>query len=182
MERVGSMLAYELSKTLGYKSIEINTPLGKKRTNVLVDYPYIITILRAGIPFYQGFLNVFDQSDSGFIGAYRANHGSENSFDIEMGYTAIGNVNDKDVILVDPMIATGRSIVKSIEYICSFGGPRKFHIAALVAAEEGYLHVKKNINIPVSFWFGDLDEELDEKSYIVPGLGDAGDLCFGEKM
>lgn len=182
MERIGEIMAYEISKAFEYRQQLVQTSLGTARMNVLKDPPYIITILRAGIPFYQGFIRIFDHAESGFIGAFRSSQDENNQFEIEMGYTAIGDVNKKQVILVDPMIATGKSIYKAVNFIMKYGRPDKIYIAALIGAREGYEFLKNNIDIPAEYWFGDLDENLNDKSYIVPGLGDAGDLCFGDKI
>ena len=182
LEKTGEILAYEISKKFEYEKRLIETPLGTSEMKIMKQFPYIITILRAGIPFYKGFINIFNHSESGFIGAYRSNHKNNQQFEIEMGYTAIGDVNDKAVILVDPMIATGKSVLKAIDYILNYGQPSRIYIAALIGAWEGYHYLAKNIKIPVEFWFGDIDEHLDDKSYIIPGLGDAGDLSFGKKI
>jgi uracil phosphoribosyltransferase len=182
MERTGEIMAYEISKHFEYEQKSIETQLGTSNMALVKDAPYIITILRAGIPFYKGFINIFDQSESGFIGAFRSDQDENNQFEIEMGYTAIGDVNNKKVILVDPMVATGKSILKAANYIMKYGQPAKMYVAALIGAREGYEYLKNNLKMPVEYWFGDLDDELNDKSYIVPGLGDAGDLCFGEKL
>jgi uracil phosphoribosyltransferase len=182
MERIGEIMAYEISKTFEYRQQSIQTSLGTSKMNLLKDPPYIITILRAGIPFYQGFIRIFDHAESGFIGAFRSDRDENNQFEIEMGYTAIGDVNKKRVILVDPMIATGKSIYKAVNFIMKYGIPDKLYIAALIGARGGYEYLKNNIKMPVEYWFGDMDENLDDKAYIIPGLGDAGDLCFGEKL
>jgi uracil phosphoribosyltransferase len=182
MEKTGEILAYEISKRFEYEERTIETPLGTSRMQIMKDPPYIITILRAGIPFYKGFINIFNHSESGFIGAFRSNQNKSHQFEIELGYTAIGDVNNKPVILVDPMIATGRSIIKAVNYILNYGQPARIFIAALIGAREGYHYLQNKIKIPAEFWFGDIDENLNDKSYIVPGLGDAGDLSFGKKL
>jgi uracil phosphoribosyltransferase len=181
MEKTGEIMAYEISRQLEYKNSKIETPLGISRMNILKHPPYIIAILRAAIPFYKGFINIFNHSESGFIGAFRSDQDNNFQFDIEMGYTAIGKVEKKDVILVDPMIATGKSILKAIEFIGKFGQPSKIFIAAILGSRSGYQFLKQNLNMQVEYWFGDLDNELNDKSYIIPGLGDAGDLSFGKK-
>lgn len=182
MEKAGEILAYEISKKFDYEKILIETPFGTSQMKIMTHHPYIITILRAGIPFYKGFINIFNHSESGFIGAYRSNQKKNHQFEIEMGYTAIGDVNNKPVILVDPMIATGKSILKAVHHILNYGQPTRFFVAALIGAREGYHYLKNNIQIPTEFWFGDIDEDLNDKSYIIPGLGDAGDLSFGMKL
>jgi uracil phosphoribosyltransferase len=182
MEKTGEIMAYEISKRLTYEAKEVVTPLGISTMKLMKDPPYLITILRAGIPFYQGFIHVFDKADSGFIGAFRSDRDENNHFEIEMGYTAIGNVKNRQVILVDPMVATGKSVLKAVNFIKNYGQPAKIFIAALIGARPGYQYLRDNITIPAEFWFGTMDEDLNDKSYIVPGLGDAGDLCFGEKL
>jgi len=181
MERLGEILAYELSKCLQFEKVDIQTPLGMSRTSIIETNPYLITIMRAGVPFFQGFLNFFDQSDCGFIGAYRSDYDENKKFDIDMGYLAVGDINDKEIILIDPMLATGKSIVKSIHQLLKKGNPKKIHIAALIAAKQGCEYVKDKIDISCQFWIAALDDQLNDKSYILPGLGDAGDLSFGKK-
>jgi uracil phosphoribosyltransferase len=181
MERLGEILAYELSKHLDYKKINIKTPLGISRMSVIDKDPYLITIMRAGVPFFQGFLNFFDKADCGFIGAYRSDFDRNNRFDIDMEYMAIGKVSEKEIIIIDPMLATGRSIVESIHQLLNKGKPKIIHIVSLIASRQGYEYVKNNVKMPPEFWIADMDDQLSSKSYIVPGLGDAGDLSFGEK-
>lgn len=181
MERIGEILAYEISKHLEYHNTTVHTPLGEASTPILASDPYLITILRAGIPFFQGFLNFFDKAECGFIGAFRSNHTPDQGFEIDMEYQAIGDIYDKEVILIDPMLATGKSIVKALQHLLIKGKPSRIHIASLIAAKQGYDYVKNCIDFNMHFWIGTIDEELNDKSYIVPGLGDAGDLSFGKK-
>ena len=181
MEKIGELLAYEISKHLEYENIQIDTPLGTSRMRITKSAPYIIAILRAAIPFFNGFISIFNRSESGFIGAARSDQDENFKFEIEMGYTAIGDVNNKEVVLVDPMIATGKSILKAVDYIMKFGRPSRIFIAAIIGAKSGYNFLRENLKTPVEYWFGDIDNELNDKSYIIPGLGDAGDLCFGKK-
>ena len=182
MERVGQILAFELSKALEYKDQEVQTPLGTSVIPLLQNSPVIVTIMRAGVPFFQGFIDVFDKSDAGFIGAYRTPMDSSNHFNIDMNYMTSVSLEEKELIIVDPMLATGKSIIKAIEQIITFGNPSRIHIVSLIAAREGYQYVKDNMDDTTMFWVGVIDEELNDKSYIVPGLGDAGDLCYGEKV
>lgn len=182
MERIGEIFAYEISKDLEYKEVEIKTPLGKSKTSLISESPYLITIMRAGIPFYQGFLNFFEKSESGFIGAFRSDYDEDQHFDIDMGYIAVGDIEDKEVILVDPMMATGKSIVKAITRLLKKGLPKKVHVVALIASKQGFEYVKNNISVSSKVWIGEMDEDLNDKSFIVPGLGDAGDLCYGKKI
>lgn len=181
LERLGTILAYELSKELTYHKAAVTTPLGDAPTSLLKDFPVLVTILRAGLPFYQGFLSVFDQADSAFIGAFRGVPKADQSFDIEMGYCASPSLNGRELILIDPMLATGKSLVKAYNTLVeTHGQPSKTYVAAAVGSEVGAKYVEKEI-AGCSIWMGALDPELNDKSYIVPGLGDAGDLSFGPK-
>jgi uracil phosphoribosyltransferase len=181
MERIAEILAYELSKSLEYKEVHIQTPLAATTASVLKTSPYLITIMRAGIPFFQGFLNFFDEADCGFIGAFRSDTDKNNEFEIDMDYMAVGDINAREIILIDPMLATGKSIVKAIENMLNIGKPKKIHIASLIASRQGYEYVKNNTNFNTQFWVADMDDQLNDRSFIVPGLGDAGDLSFGKK-
>ena len=181
MERIGEILAYEISKDLEYKKVEVKTPLGESTVSKIREDPYLITIMRAGIPFYQGFLNYFETSDSGFIGAFRSDYDQNKQFDIDMGYMAIGDIRGKEIILIDPMLATGKSVIKAVDQIVQYGIPKKFHIAALIASRTGYEYVRENMSVPAKFWIAAMDDKLNDNSYIVPGLGDAGDLSYGKK-
>lgn len=182
LERLGEVLAYELSKKINYVSKDIKTPLGTSEVMLIYEQPVMITILRAGLPFFQGFLNFFDKAECGFIGAYRNPHDERNYFDISMEYVAIPSLQNRVVIIIDPMLATGKSLVKSINNLFNHVVPAHVHIVSAIAAPEGINHIKKNIKFPFSIWTGALDEKLNDKSYIVPGLGDAGDLSFGSKL
>jgi uracil phosphoribosyltransferase len=181
MERLGEILAYEVSKHLEYRKIDVPTPLGISKASVIDKSPYLITIMRAGVPFFQGFLNYFDKSECGFIGAYRSDFDDKDQFDIDMGYLATGDVSNKEIIIIDPMLATGKSIVKAVNRILKKGTPKKIHIVAIIASTQGYRYVRDRVNFSTDFWIADMDDELNNKSYIVPGLGDAGDLSFGKK-
>jgi uracil phosphoribosyltransferase len=182
-ERLGEIMAYEISKDLGYRAIEIQTPLQKTTARVLNEKPVLISVMRAAIPFYQGFLNYFDQADSGFVGAYRKEEKEgDQEIEIEFLYQAAPNLEGREVILVDPMLATGKSFVKTVENLLRNGKPKMLHLVCLIAAPEGVEYLKQNLKLPYKLWVGALDEKLNEKFYIVPGLGDAGDLCFGEKI
>ena len=182
MERIGEILAYEISKDLEYQEMKIKTPLGESKTSLIRKSPYLITIMRAGIPFYHGFLNFFEKSESGFIGAFRSDYDENHHFDIDMGYMAIGDIQGEEVILIDPMLATGKSIVKAVNLLLKKGQPKMIHIVALIASKQGFEYVKNNISVSCKIWIGAMDAELNDKSYIVPGLGDAGDLCYGKKI
>lgn len=179
LERLGEILAYEISKTLQFSEKTIQTPLSPILVRIPEEKPVIFAVLRASLPFYQGFLNFFDHAESGFIGAFRE---EGEDVKIKLGYHASPSLGGKTVILADPMLATGKSFLKSIETLLQHGTPKIIHIAAVIAAPEGVQFIKENLKIPHSFWIGAIDEKLNSKSYIVPGLGDAGDLAFGPKL
>lgn len=180
VEKLGSILAYEISKQLPYVDERIETPLGISAISVLSEQPVLVTVLRAGLPFFQGFQYFFDQADSGFIGAYRKENGEDIAINLE--YLAAPDLSGKQLIMIDPMLATGKSFVKSIEALVSHGKPAHVHLATLVAAPEGIAFLKEKLQLPYSIYTCALDEKLNAQSYIVPGLGDAGDLCYGEKL
>lgn len=179
LERLGEIIAYEISKTLSYSKEEIETPLGIAEMNTLDEQPVLITIIRAGLPFHQGFLNIFDHADSGFIAAFRHTKKS-GEFEIHKKYENTPNLDDKVVIIADPMLATGRSLVLCCKELLSQYNIKELHIASVIASEEGVQHVRAFIP-EAHLWIGDVDNELTSKSYIVPGLGDAGDLAYGNK-
>jgi uracil phosphoribosyltransferase len=180
MERLGEIMAYEVSKKLTYTPTELTTPLGKVSIDILQEQPVLITILRAGLPFFQGFMNFFDHADGGFIGAFRKE--GENDLTIKLEYIATTSLTDKTVILIDPMLATGRSVVDSVAAILRNGKPLHLHIVSLVAAPEGIAYLKDNLKLPFSLWACAVDAALNHQYYIVPGLGDAGDLSYGLKI
>ena len=180
LERIGEIMAYEISKKMEFEQATITTPLGEKPSRVLRSAPVLITILRAGLPYFQGFANFFDNSDCGFIGAYREESAQE--LKIQLDYAVSGDLTGKPVILIDPMLATGNSIIHSLELLLKKGRPSHLYIASLVAAPEGIEFLKKNVTVPFSLWTCSVDERLDDNFYIVPGLGDAGDLSFGVKI
>jgi uracil phosphoribosyltransferase len=179
LERLGMILAYEVSKELSFYAHEVKTPLGNAAVNVLNEFPVLITILRAGIPFHQGFVNVFDQADCGFIGAYRSENGEELNINIE--YMSVPPVEGRPVILIDPMLATGRSVLDAQRLLLSKGTPSHLFIVSVVAAPEGVQLLNEKLTLPFSLWTCALDEKLNSSFYIVPGLGDAGDLSYGIK-
>ncbi len=182
MEYLGLLMAYEMSKALPYKNQKVKTPLGVSNINVLAEQPILVPILRAAIPFYQGVLNVFDKADSGFIGAYRKVLNSNHDFDINTDYMALPDITGRHLVLIDPMLASGKSIVKTMNDLVQYGKPSRVDIMVVIAAPEGIAFVENNLSIDYSLWVGAVDERLDERSYIIPGLGDAGDLAFGEKI
>jgi uracil phosphoribosyltransferase len=180
LERIGEIFAYEISKKLSWQEWEVTTPLGLATGQMLKEQPVLATILRAGLPLHQGFLNYFDQADNAFISAYRKHH-KDNSFEIKLEYFSSPDLTGREVILVDPMLASGHSIVTTWHAIAQHGQPKHVHIVAVIASEQGVAYVRKNLPKDVTLWLGVVDPELNAHSYIVPGLGDAGDLAYGEK-
>jgi uracil phosphoribosyltransferase len=179
LERVGELAAIEISTHLRYAQREVQTPLGTAVCNKLKEQPVIATILRAGLPLHNGLLNIFDKADNAFISAYRK-HNLDGSFDVSLEYISSPEIDGRIVILSDPMIATGSSLVKAIQFLREEGNPAEIHIVAAIACSVGIeyvLRAEPNLQI----WCGDIDEELTAKGYIVPGLGDAGDLAYGPK-
>ncbi len=182
LERMGEVMAYEISKTLEYEEIEVDTQLGVKTVRVPAEQPVIATILRAGLPFHAGFLNVFDKSDSGFIAAYRKYDKNED-FEIKVEYYSAPDLDGRTLILCDPMLATGEAFHKTLSGLLSEDNtPSHIHVAVAIASAEGVAYVERVFNnMPMTLWVGAIDDELTARAYIVPGLGDAGDLAFGEK-
>ncbi len=181
LERLGEIFAYEISKTLEWKSKDISTPLGVASVPNLAEQPVLGTILRAGLPMHNGILNYFDGAENSFISAYRRHH-KDGTFDVNVEYLACPSLQDKTLILCDPMLATGTSLVLSYKAMIHRGIPRHTHIVALIASAEAVNYVKMHMPSNITIWIGAVDEELTAQSYIVPGLGDAGDLAFGEKI
>ncbi len=181
IERIGEVAAYELSKTLQYKTVEVTTPLGIAPTQLLTEQPVLATILRAGLPLHQGMLNYFDKADNAFISAYRKHH-PDGSFEISLEYLSCPNLNGRVLILCDPMLATGASLVETIQAIQKTYTPAQIHIVVTIASQKGIEHVEKELGADTPIWCAAIDPVLNDKSYIVPGLGDAGDLAFGTKM
>ena len=183
MERVGEIMAYEISKTLNYRTRMVETPLGVAAVEEIDDKIVVATILRAGIPFHQGFLNYFDDAESGFVSAYRRSR-PDGSFIIDVEYVATSSLTGKTLILVDPMLSTGTSLMLVYDALVRRAGePEHTHFAAVFASEEGVDYVKRHINpSKYTLWCAAVDEELTSKSYIVPGVGDAGDLAYGHKL
>lgn len=181
LERTSEIFAYEISKTLEYEEREIQTPLGINQTHVIKEQPVIASILRAGLPMHQGLLNIFDKADNAFISAYRK-YEKDGQFDIKLEYASCPDLDNRTLIITDPMLATGASLELTIQALLKFGEPKHIHIVILIASKEGVAFLKKRLKIKdYTLWVGAIDDELTVKSYIVPGLGDAGDLAFGEK-
>lgn len=181
MGRLGEILAYEVSKTLMYQNTTVQSPLAEATTNLLSEQPVLVAILRASLPFHHGFLNIFDRAENAFIGAYRGKHRPDETFDIQMDYLASPDLSNKTIILIDPMLATGKSLVKSYEALLTYGKPVRTIIAAAIAAPEGLKYLQEQIP-EAGFFIGSVDEKLNHKFYIIPGLGDAGDLSYGGKL
>lgn len=182
MERIGEVFAYEISKHLDYKEKEITTPLGVSKMNIPTSKIVIATILRAGLPFHNGLLNYFDTAENAFISAHRKYH-KDGSFTIQFEHLSSPDIEGKILVLSDPMLASGASMEIAYKALIERGNPKHTHIVTIIASNQGVNYVKKHINMKnVTIWAGDVDDELTSKSYIVPGLGDAGDLAFGSKM
>lgn len=182
IERIGEIMAYEMSKEFHYKTVEIQTPLGVKKTTAIKDQLVLCSILRAGLPLHIGFLNYFDEAENGFISAYRHHPNNDDYFDIVVEYQAIADFNDKYLLLVDPMLATGQSIVAVYNKLMEKGTAAAIHIAVVIAAPEGITYLEKHLPDNCHIWIASIDEKLNEHDYIVPGLGDAGDLAYGTKL
>ena len=180
LERFGEIAAYEISKVLPFIESEVHTPLGISPTKILKEQPVLATILRAGLPLHQGLLNYFDKADNAFIAAYRK-HNKDGSFEISLDYISCPELENRILIISDPMLATGSSLVKTIHYLKAEGKPRKIHVVVAIACTVGIEYVKRE-DPSVTIWCGDIDDELTAKGYIVPGLGDAGDLAYGVKV
>ncbi len=181
LERMGEIFAYEISKTLAFTNTDVQTPLGIAHSKKLSQQPVIGTILRAGLPLHMGILNYFDKAENAFIGAYRKHH-KDNSFEIVMNYLASPDLEGKTLILCDPMLASGSSLVLTYQALLAKSKPTHTHFVSVIASQHGVDYLKKNLNAAnTTIWCGAIDEELTAQSYIVPGLGDAGDLAFGIK-
>ncbi|HHU00334.1 uracil phosphoribosyltransferase [Xiashengella succiniciproducens] len=182
LERIGEIFAYEVSKVLSYKEKDIQTPLGIAKESVLTDNVVIASILRAGIPLHNGILNIFDRSENAFVSAYRK-YDEAGKFEIHIEYISSPDLNGKTVILADPMLATGASLELAYRALLSKGTPAHVHIVSIIASQAGVDYICKAMERePVTLWLAAVDEELNAKSYIVPGLGDAGDLAYGSKL
>ncbi|MEJ8817960.1 uracil phosphoribosyltransferase [Lacibacter sp. H407] len=180
LERIGEVAAYEISKELAWEEIEITTPLGTAPSKMLKNQPVLATILRAGLPLHQGLLNYFDRADNAFISAYRKHH-RDGTFEISLDYISCPSIENRVVIIADPMLATGSSLVKTVQYLRDEGLPSEIHIVCAIACTVGIEYVHRN-EPKVKIWCGAIDDELTAKGYIVPGLGDAGDLAYGTKL
>jgi len=180
LERIAEVAGYEISKKMPWQEKEVTTPLGISNCKVLQEQPVLATILRAGLAMHTGLLNYFDKADNAFISAYRK-HNPDGSFDIHMEYMSCPDIEDRIIVISDPMIATGASLVKSIEFLKEEGTIKELHIVCAIACTVGLEYVLR-AHPKATIWCGDIDDEITAKGYIVPGLGDAGDLAFGSKM
>ncbi len=181
LERIGEIFAYEISKTFEYEHHEVTTPLGVAEMKLMTAQPVLATILRAGLPMHQGMLNYFDRADNAFISAYRK-YSKNEEFKISLEYLSSPDINGRILILSDPMLATGASVVKVMKGLLALGTPSQIHIVSALASVEGIEHIKKHLSLHnITIWVGGIDDELTAQAYIVPGLGDAGDLAYGTK-
>lgn len=181
IERISEIISYEMSKQLHYEAVNIQTPLGVSPSVQISNEIVICSILRAGLPSHMGVLNYFDNAENAFISAYRKTK-NDHSFSIELEYAACPNLNGKTVLIVDPMLATGASILAVYQSLLKFGQPKHIHILSILGSLKGCLYLKENLPKHSTLWIGDIDNELNNKGYIIPGLGDAGDLAFGQKI
>lgn len=182
MERIGEIIGYEMSKSLDYKTKAIETPLGASTVSLPQNEIVLCSILRAGIPLHNGLLNYFDAAENAFISAYRHHKHNPESFEIIVEYLACPNLENKTLILADPMLATGQSMLATFEALKPFGTPKSVHLISVIGAQNGVKFIKENFDSNTHLWIAAIDETLSSKGYIIPGLGDAGDLAFGEKL
>ena len=182
IERIGEILGYEMSKSLTYNSKEVKTPLGMCQIALPQNNMVLCSILRAGVPLHQGLLNYFDHAENAFISAYRQHQKQPESFEIMVEYLACPNLEDKTLILADPMLATGQSLVATFEALKPFGKPKEVHLVCVIGAQQGIDYISKYFDNNTHLWIAAVDKELNSKGYIIPGLGDAGDLAYGEKL
>lgn len=182
LQRIGQIMAYEISRRLEYKEREVTTPLGTSLCHMPVDEPVLATIMRAGIPFHQGFLSFFDYAENAFVSAYRRYKEKGDSFDVLIEYLASPSIEDKTLIIADPMLATGASMELAYRALLSKGNPKSIHIASVIASQQAVDYITDVFpDERTTVWLGAIDEHINEHSYIVPGLGDAGDLAYGTK-
>ncbi|RPD96447.1 uracil phosphoribosyltransferase [Aureibaculum marinum] len=182
IERVGEILSYELSKTLEFTSKNVQTPLGDKKVSVLNDDLILCSILRAGFPLHQGILNYFDKAENAFVSAYRHHPKGKDNFEVIVNYLASPALNDKILVLADPMLATGKTLENVLKGFENHGTPKQIHIISVIGSTEGVAYAEKVFPENTHLWIATIDHQLNARGYIVPGLGDAGDLCYGEKL
>lgn len=181
VERIGEIMAYELSKTLPYKNVEVQTPLGIKKTTVIEDNVVLCSILRAGLALHTGFMNFFDDAENGFVSASRMHAAKGEESEIKVEYQAAPSFSGKHLLLLDPMLATGHSLVAVFNKLLDQEKPKEIHICVVIAAPEGVKYLQANLPSHCHLWIATLDEGLNDNNYILPGLGDAGDLAYGQK-
>lgn len=182
IERIGEVLGYEMSKVLSYKKSKVKTPLGTSIIHLLNNDIVLCSVLRAGVPLHNGLLNYFDKAENAFISAYRHHKHNPESFEIIVEYLACPNLENKILILADPMLATGQSLVATFKALKPLGVPKEIHLVSIIGANEGVDFIQKHFDENTHLWIASIDEHLNDRGYIVPGLGDAGDLAFGEKL
>ncbi len=182
IERLGELFAWEIGRRMPYVERAVTTPLGTATVPVLREQPVLATILRAGLPLHQGLLNIFDRADNAFISAFRKHEGDEASFEVEIEYLAAPSLDDRIVVLCDPMLATGSSMVLAYQALLARGTPAHTHVATVIASRAGVECIQRELPDNCTLWVAAVDEELNDRAYIVPGLGDAGDLCYGDKV
>lgn len=182
IERLGEILGYELSKKLTYEQNNVSTPLGKASMSLPEEEIVICSILRAGLPLHTGLLNYFDAAENSFISAYRHHPNDDEHFEILVEYLASPSLENKTLILADPMLATGSSFINVMKALERMGKPRSIHVVSIIGAQQGVENIEKEFPKDTHLWIAAIDEKLDDRGYIVPGLGDAGDLCYGSKL
>ena len=182
IERIGEILCYEMSRSLEFKPQEVKTPLGKAIINTVTNNVVICSVLRAGLPLHNGVLNYFDKANSAFISAYRHHTDNSDAFKIIVEYIACPDLQNKTLVLVDPMLATGQSLVLTYEALVKYGLPKQVHIISVIGSKQGVAYAQDKFPKNTHLWISAIDDKLNEKGYIVPGLGDAGDLAYGSKL
>ncbi|PWL37613.1 uracil phosphoribosyltransferase [Flagellimonas aquimarina] len=182
IERIGEILSYELSKSLNYQGTVVKTPFGSKEMSLPTDRLVLCSVLRAGLPLHQGMLNYFDGSENAFISAYRHHRGDEDAFEVIVKYFAAPSLAGKTLVLTDPMLATGKTLENVFKSLKEHGEPKQIHILSVIGSKAGIEHIKKVFPENTHLWIAAIDEKLNNRGYILPGIGDAGDLAFGEKL
>ena len=182
IERIGEILSYELSKSLNYTLKEVKTPLGLKKVSIPENNLVLCSVLRAGLPLHQGLLNYFDKAENAFISAYRLHRDDSDKFEVIVKYFASPSLNDKILVLTDPMLATGKTLENTFKALKSHGNPKQIHIISVIGSKQGVEYIKSIFPENTHLWIAAIDEKLNNKGYIVPGIGDAGDLSFGVKL
>ncbi|MCK0146641.1 uracil phosphoribosyltransferase [Arenibacter sp. F26102] len=182
IERIGEILGYELSKALNYRSQKVHTPLGTKEMSLPSDDLVLCSVLRAGLPLHQGLLNYFDNAENAFISAFRHHRGDEDAFEVIVKYFAAPSLENKTLVLTDPMLATGKTLENVLKALKDHGKPKQIHIVSVIGSQSGIDHIREVFPENTQLWIAAIDLELNNKGYIIPGIGDAGDLAFGEKL